>query len=89
MNLFPEIEAPIPEDEESCIKELEYLQKEIILWNNRQANPRAPHNCKVMEYTDFDSLLTSIIDARKTVIQMRIRWADYTFKYGKPDGDWL
>lgn len=81
MILNPEIESPIPDDLDTGKKELEYLQREILIWNAKQMYPRKESNCVVDSFTDYDGMVSAIIKARSTLIKMRTQWVNTYFKH--------
>lgn len=82
MWILPEIQAPFPDNEDALRQELAYLQTQLEHWNQLQSNPR--RSVKLKEWIDFDDGISIMLEARRTLIKMRERWANREFKHGKP-----
>lgn len=79
--MYTETWAPLPVDMDGCKSEIDYLQREIIKWNELKPNPRSLHNIKLPGWTDVDFGIEVILEGRRMLIAMRQEWADSKFKH--------
>lgn len=76
----PEFWAPFPTTMEGCRKEIEYLQKELFIWNAKLPNPSLEKNLILDSWSDVDMGQETILQGRRKLIKMRSIWLDVTFK---------
>jgi hypothetical protein len=74
------IQAPLPSNILELRVELDFLQRELISWNEKQSMPRDFKNIKIKEWSSFDDGIEVLIEARKLLIKFRCQWADHSFK---------